>query len=340
MPGLSAPMFGVAATSILLFAVGVAGSPDVYSKLQVNMVCRDFHIPDVTARDACFGDAANSVGLGGKLKLHLNHMGFTGCVFNTVANAIMFGASTGITSENTPAFRSWQYLCNGVPTTTTSATRTTTVTTTTVSTATSRTKTTTTALYAKLEGGVRCSEYKIPDVDSKEACFGTAMSAVGLHGVPTFQLDYLGFSGCLHNTVANIVMYGVTPGVPRERNQALSVWQFICNGIPTTTTTTTAAITTTSTTQKQYVKLDGGLRCVDQQLQAVLSKEECFAARALIGSVAGTINLDGLGFTGCIFNSAANMLLYGVTPGTTPETTMTMPVWQYICEASPRVMFP
>ena len=86
-----------------------------------------------------------------------------------------------------------------------------------------------------------------------------------------------------------------------------------CNGIPTTTTTTTVAITTTSATLKQYVKLDGGLRCIDQQLQAVPSKEEYFAARALIGSIAGTINFDCLGFTDCIFISAAHMLLFGHT---------------------------
>jgi len=182
-------MFRVAA-ALIMFAVRVAGSPDVYSKLEVNMRCRDFHIPDVTSQDACFGSAAESVGLENKAKLQLDHMGFTGCVFNTVAKVIMFGASTGITSENTPAFSSWQYLCNGVPTTTTSATRTTTATTTA-----SLTMTTTTALYAKLEGGARCSDYNIPDVDSKEACFGAAMSAVDLHGIPTYELNYLGFSG-------------------------------------------------------------------------------------------------------------------------------------------------
>jgi len=324
-----------APVAFILFAVRVAGSPNVYSKLQVNMRCRDFYIPDVTSQDACFGEAANAVELKDKPKLLLNHMGFTGCVFNTVAKIVMFGASTGITSENTPAFSSWQYLCNGVPTTTTSATHTTTATT-----ATSLTSTTTTARYAKLEGGARCSDYSIPDVDSKEACFGTAMSAVGLHGIPTFKLDYLGFSGCMLNVVASVVIYGVTPGVVGEKNKALPVWQFICNGIPTTTTTTTAPITTTSTSTKQYVRLDGGLRCADQQLQAVSSKEACFAAKTLLGSVAGAYHLNGLGFTGCIFNAASNMLLYGETPGTTPETTMTLQIWHYVCEAGPRRLFP
>ena len=41
------------------------------------------------------------------------------------------------------------------------------------------------------------------------------------------------------------------------------------------------------------MKLDGGLRCFDQQLQAAPSKEERLAARAFIGSVAGTIILMG-----------------------------------------------
>jgi len=329
-------MFRVAVV-LVLFAVKAASGPDAYSKLQVNMRCRDFRIPDVTSQHGCFGEAADSVGLGSRPKLQLDHMGFTGCVFNTVAGILMFGTSTGLTSENTPAFNSWQYLCNGVPTTTTSATHTTTATT-----VVSLTASTTTALYTKLEAGARCSDYKIPDVGSKAECFSTAMSIVGLHSIPTYRLDYLGFSGCVLNVAANVVMYGVTPGVPRERNRALPMWQFICNGIPTTTTTTTSAtvVTTTSTSTKQYVKLDNGLRCVGQHLQAISSKEACFASKTFIGPVAGAYDLNGLGFTGCIFNAASNTLLYGVTPGATPETTLTMQSWHYICEASPHMMFP
>lgn len=296
-----------------------------YTKKTSSSWTRDYKILDVLSKEDCFGAAASMTGLEEKKKMELHHMGFSGCVFNIAADLLMYGLSDGITTETTPPFGSWQYLCDGVPTTTSTQTST--------GTSTSRTSTSatsTTGPYSKLDGGAICADYRLPDVDSRDACFGIAMTSVGLGGVPTVELNFMDFSGCLFNAEANMVMYGVSPG--NSRNKASQSWQYMCLGFPTTTTTATAL--TTSTAKAPYTKLSGGYRCFDHGLVDLDSEEACFAvvnAPGLGLDGAGTQRLDSVGFTGCIFNAEGNVVMFGATDGVTPQTTRTLPLWQYIC---------
>merc|ERR1719510_2336602 len=107
-------------------------------------------------------------------------MGFSGCVFNTAADLLMYGLSDGITSEITPPFGAWQYLCDGVPTTTTTGTSTGTSTS-----GTSTSATVTKGPYSRLDGDTICADHGLPDVTSRDACFGAAMASVGLGSVST-----------------------------------------------------------------------------------------------------------------------------------------------------------
>merc|ERR1711879_521909 len=107
-------------------------------------------------------------------------------------------------------------------------TATVTATTATTSTATATTATTTTAVYTKMEAGQRCGD--IPAISSKEECFGAAASFVGLGGKLKIEVNFMGFTGCVYNTFAGFVMYGVTPGVTPATTMALPTLEYICDG--------------------------------------------------------------------------------------------------------------
>merc|ERR1712008_80422 len=121
--------------------------------------------------------------------------------------------------------------------------------------------TVTKGLYSRLDGNTICADHRLPDVTSRDDCFGTAMASVGLGSVSTVELNFMDFSGCLFNTEAKVVMYGVSPGNPRIK--VMQLWEYIRVGFPTTTT---APALTTSTAKAAYTKLNGGDRCIDHGL--------------------------------------------------------------------------
>jgi len=334
MPDTCMLPFGAMLTALLLH---FAFADDSYSRLEAGTKCADYHIPDLLSKEECFNVAAPALGFSSALKVQIDGIGFNGCAFNTVANILIYSVSPAATPETHPALPTMRYICNGVPTTTTTATMT----------ATSGTTTTTSGMFAKLGPGSRCSDQGVPDVPSKEACFDAAMHWVGLAGTSTMELNNLGFSGCVFNSVANIVMYGLTPGVTSASNMKLHTFEYLCNGIPTTMTTTTATVTTSTattatitTTTAVYTRMPAGQGCGG--IPAVPSKEACFGDAAAGAGLSNAIKLefDYLGFTGCVYNAGAGILMYGVTPGVTPATTMTGPSFEYICNGLAPPLFP
>jgi len=297
-----------------------------YSRLEAGSKCNDYRIPEVPSKDACFGAAALSIGLTGTVKMQLDGIGFNGCAYNVVANVLIYSVTPAATPATHLALPTLQYICNGAPTTTTTAT----------TTATTATSTTTTGLFAKLGPSSRCSDEGVPEVLSKEACFGAALHTVGLGGTATMELNNIGFSGCVYNAAADMLIYGITPGVTSPSNMKLDTFEYLCSGIPTTTTTTTSTATTTTVV---YTRLPPGRRCADRSLPAVPSREACFGAAASAAGLAGRfhVEVNWIGFTGCVYNGVAGILMYGVTPGVTPATTMALPHFEYLCggEASP-----
>lgn len=211
-----------------------ADANTVYSLLNPGSKCSDYVIGDVLTQNDCFTTAATQLGLGSVPTLQLDGVGFTGCVYNTDANVIMFGTST-----DQLTLSSWQYICDGIPTTTTTTTTTvTTVITTTISTV-------YTDIFSLIPFHENCAYYKIPDVISSSECFDEARPYVGLGAVPSLALDGMGFSGCVYNPGGNLVLYGQTSGVSGATS---SVYKYICKGLATTTTTTTITSTTSTTT--------------------------------------------------------------------------------------------
>jgi len=310
---------------------------DTFSRLEAGSKCTDYHIPDVPSKEECFSIAAPALGLSSALKMQINGIGFNGCAFNTVANILIYSVTPAATPDTHMVLPTLQYICNGVPTTTTTAT----------TTATTGTSTSTSAIFAKLGPGSRCSDEGVPDVPSKEACFNAAMGVVGLGGTMAMELNNLGFTGCVFNSAANMLMYGTTTGVSSESNMKLPTFEYVCNGIPTTTTTTTATMTATTmttttatTTTAVYTKMMAGQRCGN--IPAVPSKEACFGAAASYVGLSGklTIEVNFMGFTGCVYNAFAGVLMYGVTPGITPATTMALPTLEYVCEGFAPPLFP
>merc|ERR1712150_219863 len=98
----------------------------------------------------------------------------------------------------------------------------------TATTVTTMTGTTTTGMYTKMAAGQRCGD--IPLISSKEACFGAAASSMGLAGKLTIEVNFMGFTGCVYNNVAGVLMYGVTPGITPATTLVLPTLEYICDG--------------------------------------------------------------------------------------------------------------
>eukprot|EP00415_Alexandrium_ostenfeldii_P002017 UN2017 len=145
-------------------------------------------------------------------------------------------------------------------------------------------------------------------------------------------LNNIGFTGCVYNSAANLILFGSTAGVSGPDNMQLPNFEYLCNGIPASTVTVTSVLPTTTTTVG-YSKLETGSKCWDKQLPGVASRELCFGAAAASVGLAEKpqLEVNGNGFTGCIFNKLADTVLWGETEGVTPETTMVLPMWEYIC---------
>uniref|UniRef100_A0A7S2ATF3 Subtilisin n=1 Tax=Alexandrium andersonii TaxID=327968 RepID=A0A7S2ATF3_9DINO len=300
-----------------------------FSRLAPGSNCDDFKIPDIGSKDECFNAAATALGISTPLKLQIDGVGFNGCAFNTVANALIYSVTPGATAANHASLPTLQFICNGVATTTTTVT----------TTATTGTTTTTSGIFAKLGGGSRCSDEGVPDVLSKEACFSAAQHLLGLGGATAMELNNVGFTGCLFNSAANMMMYGTTPGVSSEANLKLPTFEYVCSGIPTTTTTTTATLTTTTVA---FTRLGAGQRCSDQSIPSITSKEACFGAAASAVGLGQKFKLEVnfMGFTGCVYNAIAGFVMYGETPGVTAANTLAFPHFQYLCDGHAAALFP
>mmetsp|Transcript_3650 Transcript_3650/g.10022 ORF Transcript_3650/g.10022 Transcript_3650/m.10022 type:complete len:522 (-) Transcript_3650:77-1642(-) len=190
------------------------------------------------------------------------------------------------------------------------------------------------ATYSRLNAGSLCSDYKIDDVVSQNECFVVAAGQLGLTGIPTLAVDGLGFSGCVYNTEGNYLMYGTSS----DDGLVLSVWEYICNGIPTTTTTTTTTPGPTTTRLvidylAGYSLIDHFETCADYKIFDVPTAQECFTeALPYLGIVdVAPIALDGLGFTGCVYNTASLRVLFSVTTGVSGTTSG---FFKYICKGT------
>jgi len=253
LPSLEYICSGVPTTTITATStattVTTSTSTAVLAKLEPGSRCWDEGVPDITSKDACFS-AVPYVGLSGVKMMQIDNMGFNGCVFNTVDNVLMYGVTHSLSAASSIKLPTFRYICNGIPTSTTTTTATlttmtltsttftattfttttfttTTFTTTTITTA---TFTTTTKFYAQVPAGSKCADHQVAAVTSKEECFGSAAAAAGLGGKSTAEINYMGFTGCVYNTAADIVMYGVTPGVTPETSILLPGFVYICNG--------------------------------------------------------------------------------------------------------------
>jgi len=305
-----------------------------FARLDSGAKCFDYLVPEVASKDDCFNAAASALGLGGAQKVQINGIGFTGCAFNTVANLLIFSESHSAIPSTHVSLPSLQYICNGIPTTTITSTVTT---------------TTTSGVFAKLGPNSRCADEGVPEVLSKELCFDMAGSVVGIANFAKKELNNMGFSGCVYNSGAQLLVYGVTPGVAAEENMKLPTFEYICNGIPTTTTTSTTTattqtvtLTTSTTTTKVYARLAAGQKCGDFQMPAVTSKEACFGRAAALAGLAGMAQaeVNFMGFTGCVFNDVAGLLMYGVTPGVSPEQSLALSHFVYLCEGHAPPLYP
>lgn len=184
--------------------------------------------------------------------------------------------------------------------------------------------------FSLLNAGSECSDYYIPDVPSESVCFSTAQTAVGLAGVSTFRLDGAGFNGCVYNVEANLLMYGTS-----TQTVKLNSWRYVCNGVATTTTTTTVS-TSTVTTTTVTLMLDGFSlinhfeTCAEYKISDIDNVNECFdVARPFVGLASlPTLQLDGMGFTGCVYNTAGNLILFGNTSGVVGAVSS---FYRYIC---------
>jgi len=206
---------------------------DEYSKLPSGELCEDYLIPPVTSKDQCFNTALAYLGMSGTPTLEINEVQFTGCVYNKGAGIVMYGVSSGDNAR----VSSWEYICNGKPTTTTT-------TTTTASTSTATTPGDT-QIYSLIDTFETCSDYKIEDVNSTTECFDRAVPQLNLGSFTTFALNGLGFTGCVLNSLAQTVFYSETPG---GEGVTAGHYRYICRGFASTTTTTTTATTITITT--------------------------------------------------------------------------------------------
>jgi len=320
------PTAALAALLLLLLASGPADA--AFSRLEAGARCADYLIPDVASKDECFNTAAAAAGISPLMKMQINGIGFTGCGFNTVANILIYSETPAATPATHVILPTLQYVCNGVPTTTT----------TTTATASTATTSTTSPNFAKLGPGSRCADEGVPEVPSKEACFKTAGSLTGLGGTSTLEINNVGFTGCVYNIAADMLLWGVTAGVSAETNLKLPSWEYLCNGIPTTTVTTT---TTATTTTIVYTKLPAGQRC-GSPLPAVASKEACFGGAASAAGLAGRfkIEVNFMGFTGCVYNAIAGVLMYGVTPAAPPSASLALPHFEYICIGAAPTLYP
>lgn len=314
------------------------------------MRCSDYRIADIASKDTCFNAVASAFGLSSVTMLQVNGIGFNGCAYNNASGVLLYSETPAATPETNTAVVELQYLCDGVATTTTTLTET----------HTTATTTTTTGLFAMLEGDTRCFDHGVPDITSQDTCFNTAVHYVGLVGISTVEVNNFGFSGCVYNTAANVLLYGVTPSLNSADNVQQPAFRYVCNGIPTTTSTATTATmvtgpltstatttathttTTASTTTKVYSKLSGGQRCYNRQITDVLSQEECFGPAAQAAGLDGqpTLELNSLGFSGCIYNTASGTLLFGMDSGVTPATTGVQQTWEYICIGVAKSLFP
>jgi len=211
------PTTPLTTTMLLTTTVLTTTTRGVYTRLQGGSTCHSYGVPDVSDSTMCFELAAASVGLAGERKMELDNIGFTGCVFNSAANVLLYGATSNANGESNLVLPNFEYLCNGIPQTSMTAT--------TVSSTTS-----TTIAYSMLTGGAKCWDEQLPNVGSREECFGEAAQALGLVGKPQMEVHGNGFTGCLFNSVANALLWGETAGVTPQSTLALPMWQYVCMG--------------------------------------------------------------------------------------------------------------
>lgn len=195
------------------------------------------------------------------------------------------------------------------------------------------------SVFSRLEAGPVCWDYRIPDVASKDECFGVAASTLGLSGAIKLQINGLSFSGCAFNSAANLLIFSESSAVTAQTSVGMPTLQFICNGIPTTTTTftRTESTATTTTTSGLFTKLEPGSSCWDQGIPDVDSEEACFDVSVHYVGLPSvrTMRLDNIGFSGCVYNNAANILMYGLSIGVNSESSMKLPSFQYVCHGLP-----
>uniref|UniRef100_A0A7S4VPW8 Uncharacterized protein n=1 Tax=Alexandrium monilatum TaxID=311494 RepID=A0A7S4VPW8_9DINO len=314
-------MRGARAARLFAALAAAAVEGTVYTKLEAGAKCTDYLTQNVQSKDECFNAAAPAAGLGDLQKLEIDGIGFNGCARNTVANVVIYSVSPAVTPETSMTLPTLEYICDGVPQTTTVG-------------LTTFTTTPTPEPFTRTAGGETCGGIGVPDVLSKEKCFGDALLATGLAGIRTMELDNIGFTGCVHNDAARMVLFGESDGVSGDANLRLPNFRYLCDGLPTTQTSTlTLTVSTTTSTTLAYTKLRGGQRCWDHQLPDVASRELCFGrAAAAVGlGDKPTLWVDGNGFTGCLYNSVAGTVLWGVSDGVTPQTTLALPMWEYLC---------
>jgi len=191
-------------------------------------------------------------------------------------------------------------------------------------------------LYSLVTPGNDCADYGIPDVATEADCFSVAAAAVGLSGKTTFRLDGAGFTGCLYNVDADLLMFGTS-----SQNVKINSWRYVCNGEFTTTITTTVSTSTLTTTTftdttitvqtgQGYSVIDFFETCSMYKIEDITSADECFSEAAPyvgLGAIT-TLPLNGMGFTGCVHNLAAGLVLYGNTSGVQGQTSG---YFKYIC---------
>mmetsp|Transcript_53346 Transcript_53346/g.128414 ORF Transcript_53346/g.128414 Transcript_53346/m.128414 type:complete len:343 (-) Transcript_53346:87-1115(-) len=203
----------------------------VFSMLQGGSNCWDHGIPDVLSQDVCFSLAASYYGLADITVVALDNLGFSGCLYNTASNVVMFGVTTSLLAEDNMKQPAIRYICNGIEVTTSTQTATSTTTVTAISATTTAVTTTTTKRYSKLAGDWNCWNYNLEAVTSQEECFGPAAGAVGLEGHEMVVRNEEGFSGCVHNSTSGALMYGTTLGVTPETTAVRPNFEYICIGV-------------------------------------------------------------------------------------------------------------
>merc|ERR1719245_501427 len=99
----------------------------------------------------------------------------------------------------------------------------------------------------------------------------------------------------------------------------------------------------TTTTLGEYVLLHANTHCHNNGLFDITDASQCFNGAGPLVGLSGlmTMQIDNIGFTGCIYNTAGTgTVMFGMTNWVTPETTHTLGNWQYVCKRNALVVYP